>query len=144
MGGNPHLEIARGTDLQNKCYCSKDNDFEERGTPTTKGERSDLRDLFEATRSGKTDLELAEMYPNAWGKYFQAVERLRTKLKIESGRAALKDSYANSVLRDWQKEVIENLDQYGEYLPALPEYPSLPYSNNIVYELTGNKDYLFD
>ena len=139
----PHLEVARGTDIQNRTYCSKEGDFEERGKYTARGERTDLQDLFEATRSGKTDLELSEMYPSAWGKYFQAVERLRTKLKQDKGKKALTAYYQNSVLREWQKEVLENLDEYGEYIPPLPDCPSLPYSDNIIFELTGNKEFLF-
>lgn len=57
-----HFERARGTDLQNKQYCSKQGDYKEWGTLSGQGKRTDLQDMrkiIEATGSIRKVIEEA-------------------------------------------------------------------------------------
>lgn len=62
IGGRGHLEQAKGTDAQNKVYCSKENKAVEWGTPSSQGNRTDLhqvRQIVETTRTMKQVIEVA-------------------------------------------------------------------------------------
>lgn len=43
-----HIELMRGTVEESILYCKKDGAFIEKGTSTTKGERTDLKNIVEA------------------------------------------------------------------------------------------------
>lgn len=59
-----HLEMAKGNDLQNQKYCSKENVIYECGKPQYKGKRNDLVTLKGTFKSGKfTAQELYLTYP---------------------------------------------------------------------------------
>ncbi len=55
-----HLEVAMGTDEQNRLYCTKDNLIYEDGTPAQQGARNDIKALKPAICSGKTIKEMIE------------------------------------------------------------------------------------
>lgn len=74
---NVHLEPARGTEEENKTYCSKDRaaaglDWGEEGQydPTMRqGRRSDLKAATDAIASGATKKTLAQDFPEVYAKY---------------------------------------------------------------------------
>ncbi len=49
-----HLEPAKGSDLQNKEYCSKEEVLFEDGTPSQQGKRTDIDDIKEAMSNVET------------------------------------------------------------------------------------------
>ena len=59
---NPHLERASGNPEQNKVYCSKEKDFNEWGSITRQGERSNLEQVSNSRFAARVSKEL---YPNS-------------------------------------------------------------------------------
>ena len=69
-----HWEIARGSDLDNKKYCSKDDDFWETGCPCNQGQRNDLMAVAESLK--EADLEdVALQYPKQFIMYHRGMEK---------------------------------------------------------------------
>lgn len=74
-----HLEPMRGTPLDSKAYCSK-QDLEpfEFGILPTPGKRSDVADAVEAVKSGMTMRELTNDHAVAVVKFFKGLTVLRS------------------------------------------------------------------
>lgn len=151
-----HWEIARGdVDSQLK-YCGKEdkNPFI-KGTPTKKGQRTDLLICKELIKKNTGELEIAEEHFNTWCKNYKAFARYRTlvskrelhkKLRVyvlwgPAGSGKTKKAYAlypNIYSKneteywdgyDGQKEVLFD-DFYGNipwglFLKLLDRYPIL-------------------
>ena len=47
-----HIELAKGTDMQNHDYCSKENIIFEQGVPSTMGKRNDLETIYTDIEGG--------------------------------------------------------------------------------------------
>lgn len=87
----PHLEIARGTQTQNREYCTKDGDFTEWGDPLAQGSRGDVKSFVAEAARGATDKELCDAHPSLFLQYGSKVDRIRA-------------AYAEP--RDWETQVI--------------------------------------
>lgn len=62
---SPHIEIAKGTPLQNKNYCSKENNLLfEYGEIPINGKRNDLNQVADKIKNGLSLLELYQQHPN--------------------------------------------------------------------------------
>ncbi len=90
-----HWETAKGTPKENIHYCSKPiqgcsckhcvgppvpinlEKFKCFGEVPIQGTRTDIRSALEAVAEGKSELEIANTFPNAWTKYYRAFERYR-------------------------------------------------------------------
>lgn len=73
-----HLEEAKGSDLQNQEYCSKDGDAWSTGEPVNQGQRTDLRRAAELLReSGGSLKRVAEEFPTEYIKYHRGLESYR-------------------------------------------------------------------
>jgi hypothetical protein len=73
-----HLEIAKGSPLQNKDYCSKGENIQEFGDlPAGQGARTDLVQVAEACKRGDSLKEIAETYPSAALRYSTGIIRLK-------------------------------------------------------------------
>lgn len=85
IGERAHIERAKGTDLQNKDYCSKGGDFFEHGEPNTQGNRSDLQAVVDLVSQGETKIKrIAEEHPTTFIKYFKGIkEYIRLKNPIK-------------------------------------------------------------
>lgn len=69
IGGRAHVEQAKGTDLDNKRYCSKQKVYLEIGEPSAQGKRSDLKEAVALLNSGSSMTELAQAYPSVYIRY---------------------------------------------------------------------------
>lgn len=85
------LEVAKGTLDQCKTYCSKDGQFEERGTPKQQGQRNDLNHIAEMLESGASIGEVARAAPAEFIRYSRGIEALRIALRAapRQGRSAI-------------------------------------------------------
>ena len=72
VGDRCHIEKAKGNDIQNKEYCSKEGQFTEWGTPVGQGRRSDLLEIVQLVQSGETSMErIARECPVQVIKYYK-------------------------------------------------------------------------
>jgi len=80
-----HLEIMRGSILENEIYCSKDGAYSHFGPAFLgKGARSDLQDYYQQVRLGKNDLELAEYSFSSFAHTLKATDRVRVAMKPQA------------------------------------------------------------
>ena len=66
-----HVEIAKGNAIQNRVYCTKDDDYTEEGVLPAQGRRSDLWDVKEIAkaRRGLSLRSAVEEFPAVVAKY---------------------------------------------------------------------------
>lgn len=86
-----HLEIAHGTEEQNKTYCSKEGSRKPDTEPSEYGEydakagqqgrRSDLEDIAEKIKQGVSTVQVAEEHPGDYIRYHMGIEALASKLQ---------------------------------------------------------------
>jgi len=85
-----HLTPARGTDEQNRAYCTKDASRVdgpwEIGDMASQGTRTDLEGLCEAVKNGRSDFSIAEECPAAYAKFGSHIKRLRAALNVPKWR----------------------------------------------------------
>jgi len=84
IGQRAHVQVCRGTAVQNRTYCTKDGDFEEFGElGTDQGKRTDwhdLKDWLRAQESAPTDLEMLDAFPALYGRHPKACRDFRHHL----------------------------------------------------------------
>lgn len=72
-----HLEVAKGSEQQNKDYCSKEGHSIEFGNyephAGQQGRRNDLQELQEAVKSGMPLKQVAANWPSQWIRYHQGI-----------------------------------------------------------------------
>lgn len=110
LGGQCHLEIARGDDTAASTYCKKEEDFEEYGQITTKqGRRSDLKQFFEEADAFASEHhrpmatpDVARTHPTILTKYRHITTVCRLRFEPEKLR--------HGELRDWQQQLDDELE----------------------------------
>lgn len=121
FGDAPHWEVARGSLADNQYYCDKDKDFTELGTPKkTAAQRG--AEPWEAIRKmikegDDYDIlynEIADAYPSMAGRYYNAILKWIADAKADAINKMSKQQFEKAVLREWQKELIEKLEQQNE------------------------------
>lgn len=74
-----HWEVAKGTEQQNYEYCSKDGDYEEFGSRSTQGKRTDLESAIETLKTG-TLQKVAEEHPTTYVKYYRGLAQWKLQM----------------------------------------------------------------
>lgn len=71
-----HIEPRKGTAKQASEYCKKDGDFVEYGLLSNQGNRTDLENVAELCKEGKSVRAIADAYPVTYIKYHRGVRDL--------------------------------------------------------------------
>ena len=76
-----HLEPAKGSEEQNRNYCTKENNYTEEGTydpqqAAKQGHRTDLEEVTKAITSGMPLNQVAATYPIQWTKFHSGLTSL--------------------------------------------------------------------
>lgn len=107
-----HLEISKGTDEENKAYCSKDGKFIEVGIPGVQGKRTDLHAIAEIIENGGTVKDCWKEYPTTMIRCHKGVEELHRvsknrkvepKYRLDEFKVSWQD---NAEQIDWTRSVI--------------------------------------
>lgn len=75
-----HCEIAKASATDNITYCTKDDMYMEHGKVGVKGERSDLNELVDKIKAGKSDRELIDEMPSRALLYHKHITHVRNTL----------------------------------------------------------------
>lgn len=75
IGQNAHIELARGSDQQNKTYCSKDGNNWEFGEARGQGHRSDLESVVIDIKNGNSLRDIVESHTGTFIRYYRGIER---------------------------------------------------------------------
>lgn len=84
LGPRYHIEFARGSALDSRVYCTKEETREpgtepsEGGRIPAQGTRSDLESVAALVRTGQSDARIAEEHPGDFIRYARGIERLRS------------------------------------------------------------------
>lgn len=79
-GEETHIERRKGSAVQARTYCTKDNKFEEFGTISKQGKRSDLDIVVEDLMEGSSVRNIALNHSTQYIKYNRGIEKLRAHL----------------------------------------------------------------
>ncbi|AEN03315.1 rep protein [Porcine circovirus 2] len=87
LGARCHIEKAKGTDQQNKEYCSKEgNLLMECGAPRSQGQRSDLSTAVSTLLESGSLVTVAEQHPVTFVRNFRGLaELLKVSGKMQTG-----------------------------------------------------------
>lgn len=101
-----HLEVAKGTDSDQKTYCSKDGIFKEWGNDG-EDEKTVYEEVFELA---KTDLRLAvESNPELAIKHYNALKGINNFYALQYSRDDQHERYKRCTLRPWQRKALDCL-----------------------------------
>lgn len=101
-----HFEVAKGTDSDQKKYCSKDGIYKEWGS-TGEDEKTVYEEVFDVA---KYDLRAAiEANPELAIKHFTALRSINNFYTLVSSRDAEQSRYDGCRLRSWQQKALDTL-----------------------------------
>jgi len=83
-----HFERRRGSPQQASDYCKKDGKFEENGTISNPGKRTDLELVAQTITENKNLRTIALEHPESYIKYHNGIEKLRNLTHFEHRDAA--------------------------------------------------------
>ena len=107
-----HWEAAKGSPEDNKKYCSKDGDFEERGNISTQGKKKcDLKDCVEMTLNKDGPEAIMEKHGNGYIMHKRKIDELAAEINEARHRKSLKIAFQFVELRPWQDTLKKIIDQ---------------------------------
>lgn len=77
LGERAHIERARGSDSDNRKYCTKGGDYIEDGSPQQQGQRNDLANCAQAIAKGFSLKRVAEEFPTQYIRYERGIRAYR-------------------------------------------------------------------
>lgn len=103
VGDKAHVEVAKGDEASNFTYCSKDGDYEEFGSRSSSGRRSDLEDFKTAVKDGcYCKKRLTEDFTEVCAKYPRFVaEYIRLQVPVPD--------IPMHPLTEWQQDLNQRL-----------------------------------
>lgn len=81
-----HIESRKGTAQEAADYCKKDGKFEESGSISNPGRRTDIEHFHSLVRSSKTELEVADGAPGPYYRYYRGVARVRYLAAMQNNK----------------------------------------------------------
>lgn len=72
-----HIEARKGSSKQAADYCKKEGNFIEEGTISNPGQRTDIANVYQMAKEGKSDIDIGDAYPDIYMKFYKAVDRVR-------------------------------------------------------------------
>ncbi len=102
-----HWEIAKGSYEQNREYCTKGNDWEERGEPTINGKhtKANLADaVFDLHKHHLSNEEMLIKYGGGYVQNKRKVQECAKDLKQDFMRMLKWEKFHNMDLNEWQRE----------------------------------------
>jgi len=105
FGKKAHFESARGSDLQNQTYCTKDGIYYEFGSPSESAEGIYER-LVDAAKISMD--EAFKISAELTVRYYNQLKQINADYSRQLPKVAITE------LREWQKEVVESLENQGE------------------------------
>jgi len=100
-----HFENARGSDSQNKTYCTKDEIFIEGGIPQEKTE-SVFKRIFDTAKINVD--EACEIDPEIGLRYYNQLKQINADYNKQVPKSNIE------TLREWQKKAMDLLDKQNE------------------------------
>lgn len=101
-----HLEIARGSPVENFNYCSKDDDFYEFGERPEQGKRNDLENIKSKLDSGVKLKHIADEHFGDFVRYYKGFDRYNElNPSLNNNTQVIYKKYESI---DWNKIDIEN------------------------------------
>lgn len=76
IGRTAHIEGAKGTDEQNRVYCTKGDNVWEFGEPIRQGERSDLKRVVATIETATSLRDVITGHPQEFIRYHRGIEKL--------------------------------------------------------------------
>ena len=119
VGRRAHVEACRGSEEENKLYCTKDGKIllevgvyntsvGMRGCPSSMGD--DVKALIDFLVSGKTVAEIEPEHYLTYVRYGNMISKL-VNAKIAAAKLEeIKTSYDNVTWRNWQRDTISDVD----------------------------------
>lgn len=120
LGDDVHVEKRRGTAQEAADYCKKEESavpgtLFEYGQISQPGKRSDLINVYQDLKDGKTDLEILEMYPGTYMRMTRGIQTARNLL----------DRSRRSLWRDLEVTVLYGDTGTGKTRSVYAEHPDL-------------------
>lgn len=116
--GDPvcHIEKRNGTRNEAKDYCMKDKKFTEMGNWENGGQgaRTDLTDLMQDIKDGKSDLEICETKPDVYERFQKFTRRYRELLEEKKSQDYLKNNFGEVKLNEFQEKIVTKLEEQTE------------------------------
>jgi hypothetical protein len=110
-----HWEQARGTPEENRKYCSKEKNFEEKGSISNQGKKKvDMVKAVVQTLKGVPIEKLIEEHGAGYIMHRKKINEVAKDMKSEAATKMAKEEYKDANLIKWQEEVIEKLENQND------------------------------
>lgn len=86
LSARAHWEIARGSDIANRDYCSKEKVHLTIGEPQSQGTRTDIQEAVDLLNQGKTLSDVAVACPDVFIKYGRGLRDYITTARLSKSR----------------------------------------------------------
>lgn len=113
-----HIEARKGTQTEAIAYVCKHesaipDSFYQVGEPmiNKQGSREDIHAIVALVKTGDTNIQLLDKMPDVYFKYHKHVKHIRQVFTDDIAEQELRLQFTTANLRDWQKELVEELKQ---------------------------------